>query len=89
MDVEVRLGADGTHQAGQDEQRVAGQEEPDEQAGLGEHDGEEADDPERLEQVLGVEHRTILRAEGLVPFGPAQPGSAIWGSETTQRPRES
>jgi hypothetical protein len=41
--------------AGQEQQRVARQEEADEQAGLGEHDDPDADQAEGLDQFLGVE----------------------------------
>ena len=55
VDVELRLGADGRHEPGQHQQRVAREEEADHQTGLGEHDAEQAEDPERLEQALGVD----------------------------------
>ena len=42
-------------EAGREEQGVAGQEEPDEQAGLGEHDDEDPDEANRCDQLLGIE----------------------------------
>ena len=83
------FGAHGGNQTGQHEQRVAGQEEPDHQAGLREHDGEQAEHPERLEQVLGVdgtgrqhgrEHRARLRGPGWfhsVQPRPDRPSAAV------------
>jgi hypothetical protein len=45
----------GAQQPGREEQRVARQEEPDEQARLGEHDEQQAPDAVRVEQVVGVQ----------------------------------
>jgi hypothetical protein len=44
-------------QAGGEQQGVAGEEEPHEEAGLGEDDGEQADRAESLDQRLGVHRR--------------------------------
>ena len=56
---------------GEEQQRVAGQEEPDEQAGLGEQDHPDADQAERLQQALDVE-----RVEGQ----PVEEGAGLLGA---------
>ena len=50
----MQVGASGDQQTGGEQQRVARQEEADQQAGLGEDDREDADQAERRDQVLWV-----------------------------------
>src|SRR5262249_19052734 len=49
---------------GQEQQRVTGEEEADEQPGLGEDDGPDADEAEALDQLFGVEQATQAFAQG-------------------------
>jgi hypothetical protein len=39
-----------------EQQRIAGQKEPDQQSGLGEHHGQNADEPECRDKPLGIEN---------------------------------
>ena len=50
-------------QPGGEQQRVAGQEEADHEAGLGEDDGEEAEGAEGADQLLGIEAERGERRE--------------------------
>jgi len=74
----------GGQDAGREQERIARQEEPDEEARLGEDDGEEADRADRVEQLLRVEHvheaATVVVADCLTSAaGPANP-VASWRS---------
>jgi hypothetical protein len=68
------VGHRGGGHACQEEQRVAGEEEADQQPGLGEEDGEHADQPERPQQVGRVERvdRQNVGGEGTGRHG--EPG---------------
>ncbi len=70
----VQVGAVGHQQAGGEQQRVTGQEEADQQAGLGEDDGQDAEQAEGGDQGGRIEPG---RAEGEAGHGAGTPGGRV------------